>query len=349
MTSRRDVLKSIGLLGLGAAMLDSPLDVRSALAQDGPAMPERWHGEPYARISQAYQNARAEPTTDAEIVREMVRDELVRVHGLVTGQWVFNNNDLWLQTKYGYLYASLVQPIGFHLPAQPVADLGDGRWGELIVPASDMYLSPDPADPEAHRGRVYYGSTFRVTGLVDGADSRAWYRIRELYQTLYVPATHIRLIPDADLTPLSPDVPTDEKHLVVDLPAQTITAYEYDEPVWAHRVSSGVTGHTTPEGVHYIWDKRISERMVADTVSDDPDFYNLPGVPYVCYFTDNWVATHGTYWHNDYGRPRSHGCVNLPTYAARWIWRWSTPHPDLSELYHQVNNRLDGTRVVVKG
>jgi lipoprotein-anchoring transpeptidase ErfK/SrfK len=109
-----------------------------------------------------------------------------------------------------------------------------------------------------------------------------------------------------------------------------------------------VTGHETPAGTHFIWQKRISERMVADTVSDDPDFYNLPGVPFVCYFTDNWVATHGTYWHNDYGRPRSHGCVNMSPAAARWVWRWTTPHYPIDEFYHVVTNRLDGTRVVVR-
>jgi lipoprotein-anchoring transpeptidase ErfK/SrfK len=345
MVSRRAVLKSIAFLGLSAAA-GRALPVRAQ--DDGPLTADRWHGEPLARIAQAYQPARAEPTTDADAVTELLRDDVVRVRRLVHGQQVYGNADLWLETKVGYLYAPFVQPMYFHLPAPPVADLGAGRWAELIVPYSEAFERPDPADLDGSKGRVHYGSTYRVDQLVTGADGKSWYRVREQYQTIYLHATHLRLIPDADLAPLSPDVPTEEKRLTVDLPAQTITAYEYGEPVWSSSVSTGVTGHETPAGTHFIWQKRISERMVADTVSDDPDFYNLPGVPFVCYFTDNWIATHGTYWHNDYGRPRSHGCVNMSPAAARWVWRWSTPHYPIDEFYDVVTNRLDGTRVIVR-
>jgi lipoprotein-anchoring transpeptidase ErfK/SrfK len=94
-----------------------------------------------------------------------------------------------------------------------------------------------------------------------------------------------------------------------------------------------------------VQDKRISERMVGGI---DQDKYSLPGVAFVCYFTDNWVATHGCYWHNDWGRPRSHGCVNLPSNASRWLWRWTTPYPPLDVMYYRPENRLDGTKIIVR-
>ena len=75
--------------------------------------------------------------------------------------------------------------------------------------------------------------------------------------------------------------------------------------------------------------------------------YDLAGVPYVCYFTGKGVGLHGTFWHNDYGRQRSHGCVNLPSDAARWLWRWTTPHPPLDALYFRPENARDATMVVV--
>ena len=53
--------------------------------------------------------------------------------------------------------------------------------------------------------------------------------------------------------------------------------------------------------------------------------YDLPGVPWCSFFTGTGVAFHGTYWHNDYGRPRSHGCVNLPSMDAKFIYRWTMP------------------------
>ncbi|HOA25816.1 MAG TPA: L,D-transpeptidase [Aggregatilineales bacterium] len=345
MVSRRAVLKTIGLVGLSAAAARTGL--LPARAETSLQFPERWNGEPLARIAQAYQNARAEPHTDAPVVAELLRDEVVRVRRVVRGEQVFWNSDLWLETNRGYLYAAFVQPVRFHLPQKPQADLGEGRWAQLIVPYSDVYKKPDPFDPEAEAGRIYYGGVFRVEELVTGTDGRSWYRIREMYQTIYARATHLRLIPEEELTPLSPDVPPEEKVLRLSLSEQTLIAYEYGEPVWASYVSTGVAHRPTPEGVHYVWDKRISERMVASTASDDPDFYNLPGVPFVCYFAPNWVAIHGTYWHNDYGRPRSSGCVNLTPEGARWVWRWTTPVAPLDRLYYQTRNRLEGTKVIV--
>ena len=53
--------------------------------------------------------------------------------------------------------------------------------------------------------------------------------------------------------------------------------------------------------------------------------YELPGVPWVSYFHITGVAFHGTYWHSDYGRPRSHGCVNMRPEEAKWLFRWTTP------------------------
>jgi lipoprotein-anchoring transpeptidase ErfK/SrfK len=45
----------------------------------------------------------------------------------------------------------------------------------------------------------------------------------------------------------------------------------------------------------------------------------------VTYFHWWGTAIHGTYWHNDFGRPRSHGCVNVPNEIAKWVYRWTTP------------------------
>ena len=53
--------------------------------------------------------------------------------------------------------------------------------------------------------------------------------------------------------------------------------------------------------------------------------YDLPGVPWVSFFTSTGVSFHGTYWHNDYGKPRSHGCVNLRPQDAKFIYRWTSP------------------------
>jgi hypothetical protein len=63
------------------------------------------------------------------------------------------------------------------------------------------------------------------------------------------------------------------------------------------------------------------------------DYFDLPGVPWVCYFTGG-IALHGTYWHNDYGRQRSHGCVNLTPENARWLYLWTEPTAEPDEEVH---------------
>jgi hypothetical protein len=69
-------------------------------------------------------------------------------------------------------------------------------------------------------------------------------------------------------------------------------------------------------------------------------------VPYVMYFYGGY-SLHGTYWHNDFGRARSHGCVNLRTPAAKWLFDWTTPPlpPGASQVWDTVSGT--GTLVVV--
>jgi len=67
-------------------------------------------------------------------------------------------------------------------------------------------------------------------------------------------------------------------------------------------------------------------------LTSDIEAYELPGVPWVCFFHITGVAIHGTYWHTDFGRPRSHGCVNVPTEDAQWIYRWSFPIAPSNEM-----------------
>ncbi|HZY45466.1 MAG TPA: L,D-transpeptidase, partial [Anaerolineae bacterium] len=76
------------------------------------------------------------------------------------------------------------------------------------------------------------------------------------------------------------------------------------------------------------------------------DYYNLPGVAFPVYFTYSGCATHGTYWHNDFGRPRSHGCVNATNQAAEWLFRWTEPAVPYTE-YGLPIKRGEGTKVVV--
>jgi hypothetical protein len=79
---------------------------------------------------------------------------------------------------------------------------------------------------------------------------------------------------------------------------------------------------------------------------EDEDYYDLPGVAFPVYFTWTAVATHGTYWHNDFVRRHSHGCVNVTNDAAQWIFRWTEPVIPYEE-FNLISAPGEGTRIVV--
>ncbi len=111
------------------------------------------------------------------------------------------------------------------------------------------------------------------------------------------------------------------KWIEVDLSQQHLWAWQYDQVVFSTAVSTGVADHPTPTGTFHIYVTYLADDMTGGTVGS-PDYYFLPDVPYTMYFYEAY-ALHGTYWHHNFGYPMSHGCVNLPTPAAEWIYFWA--------------------------
>jgi lipoprotein-anchoring transpeptidase ErfK/SrfK len=112
------------------------------------------------------------------------------------------------------------------------------------------------------------------------------------------------------------------KWLEVNLKAQRLTAYEGDWPVMSTPVSSGLPRTPTPIGTFEVFTKLRAHDMRGGSLAVG-DYYFLPQVPFVMYFADGGYAIHGTYWHNNFGQPMSHGCVNLPTKDAEWVFNWA--------------------------
>jgi lipoprotein-anchoring transpeptidase ErfK/SrfK/vancomycin resistance protein YoaR len=112
------------------------------------------------------------------------------------------------------------------------------------------------------------------------------------------------------------------KWIEVNLAAQRLTAYEGDWPVLSTLISSGLPRTPTPKGTFEIFTKLRFDDMRGGSVAAG-DYYFLPKVPYVMYFAAGGYALHGTYWHNNFGRPMSHGCVNLSTRDAEWLFNWA--------------------------
>ncbi len=119
-----------------------------------------------------------------------------------------------------------------------------------------------------------------------------------------------------DVSVLATDTPPlAERWVNIDLSEQMIYAYEDDTVVRSSLVSTGVPEYPTPTGQFYIYVKYRYDDMAG------PGYY-LADVPYAMYFYLGY-ASHGTYWHDNFGEPMSHGCVNLPTSEAEWFYNWA--------------------------
>ena len=335
--SRRDFLKasSAGLL----ALLLADRRFERVLAADTP---------PQGRVTLSGLGLFEKPSFRAKQLRAFGRDEVLEISGETEGDFGYGNlfNSTWYRVNAeGFTYSGWVQPVesAYH---KPVFELpGASMLGEITVPYSDTRLESSVLSRRGYR--LYYGSTHWVTGVaVNSKEKSVWYKIydRPLQKSFYVAAVEMRLIGQDELSPLAPDVPDSDKHVLVDLASQIVTAFEGQRIVLLTRCSSGDKGTRTPLGDFQTFHKGPSIHMTnqGDTVGH---IYDLPGVPWVSFFTGTGVALHGTYWHNDYGRPRSRGCVNLKPADAKFLYRWTRPvvPPTVDYLYRPG----EGTRVQV--
>ena len=107
-----------------------------------------------------------------------------------------------------------------------------------------------------------------------------------------------------------------ERWIDVDLTNQSVYAYEGDVVVNSFIVSTGTWLTPTVTGQYKIYVKIRSGNM------HGPGYF-LPDVPYIMYFYKGY-GLHGTYWHHNFGTPMSHGCVNLQTDDAAWLFNWAS-------------------------
>jgi hypothetical protein len=214
-------------------------------------------------------------------------------------------------------------------------------WAEVTVPFADVILENEPTtnswvEALVEQGlpvRLYYGQVFWVDRIRKTEDGRVLYRVNPNYyggvDMLWTDARALRPVLPEEIEPISPEV--ENKRIVVDVIHQTLSCFEDEREVFYCRVSTGakfdawgnpVEKWSTPVGKHRISRKYISLQMSGGTTGAG---YDLPGIGWTSIFVTGGVAIHSTFWHNDYGVPRSHGCVNVRPEHAQWIFRWTTP------------------------
>jgi len=284
-------------------------------------------------------NLRTRPHPEAPIVEKLYEDSVVVWLREVIGEapgGVFSKR--WVETPNGYLYAPSVQPV-WNRPNQPVFDLptsnlGKGMWAEVTIPYVDIYLKSPPNSPwlqSVERPRLYYSQILWIDDVRKNDQGQVLYHVTERYglDSFWCAAEAFRPLTTEEVEPINPEV--ENKLVVVDLNHQILSCYEDNREVFFCRISSGgkfnaageaVNTWATPLGDHLIWRKAISFHMQGGSTESG---WDTLGVPWTTLFVGEGVAVHSTFWHNDFGTPRSHGCVNCLPEDSKWVFRWTAP------------------------
>mgnify|MGYP000854505094 CR=1 FL=1 len=327
---RRDFLKFVAG-GAGAAAFLPFFDQTQKSVSSGKV----------ARVAITSLSVYKEPWDESQILYQKFRDDLLNVYYEVNSEHGPGYNPIWYRIWGGYVHSAHTQivetrlnEVDYSVNYAPLP----GMIGEVTVPFTQSRLrNSDGSWRDAFR--LYYQSVHWVVGVDSGPDGRPWYRIKdEMFDVdrldYFIPAEHMRLIPDNEISPLSPEVPWQNKRIEISIAMQQLTAYEYDKQVLKTTVSTGVHRQriegqiptATPTGTFNIQNKMPSKHMGDGQMTSDLEAYELPGVPWVCFFEPvTGVATHGTYWHTNFGMTMSRGCINMTNDTAKWLYRWALP------------------------
>lgn len=339
--NRREFLKRTSATLAWLALPRNPI---SALVPDEPEDRAILQAPPASlgRIATWWrQSVRSEPSLEAEHITWKTRDQVIPLYAAIVGEAPWPRNPIWYQTDEGFIHSGYVQPVEDTPNNDVVIGGKPGFWVRVCVPIAKARWRPNV--PRVSY-KLYYGTVYRVVETVTDEERRWWYRLQDgvTYSPgPYVPAWSMcRILPE-EMAPISPG--RSDKWIQISLEAQMLTCFEGEKAVFSTPVSSGAAGTRTPRGEHHVLRKRYTRRMIGGS---EDDYYDLPGIAFPTYFTQAGHAVHGTYWHNDFVRPHSHGCVNVPNLAAQWVFRWTDPVVPYGD-YERDSESEQGTRIVV--
>jgi len=193
-------------------------------------------------------------------------------------------------------------------------------WGQrLRLPGSGSPPSTPAPSPTSGIHVVQRGETLARIAQRYGTTLGALVRANGLRNANFIWVGQRLIIPKAGYppapAPAPAPAPSGSKWISIDLSSQRLTAFVGNTAVWSTAVSTGLARTPTPVGRYSI------QYKVSSTTMSGPGYY-LTGVPWVMGFIGAY-SIHGAYWHNNFGNPMSHGCVNLPVGSAQWLYNWS--------------------------
>ncbi len=176
------------------------------------------------------------------------------------------------------------------------------------------------------------GIVLKVKGKVE-RNGHAWYKIifdehirypERITTDWYAAADYVRVLldegPRDSKDPASNAV---AKRIIIDRSEQMLYAYDNDGLFMQEPISTGLELTPTPRGIFTIFKKTPSRYMQGPIPGVTDQYYDLPGVPWNLYFTYQGAAIHGTYWHENFGKQSSHGCVNMSPAQSKKLYNWA--------------------------
>ncbi|HIE57555.1 MAG TPA: twin-arginine translocation signal domain-containing protein [Anaerolineales bacterium] len=353
--TRRDFLK-LAAAGLGSLALRPWTRLF--------ALPDFPQAERLGRVCVGSTELKARPSQDAQTLSMVYEDAVYPWLREVAGTRPWRNNQRWVETPDGYIWSAFLQPVR-NQPQVPVESLPQidekpGMWAEVSVPYVDAVIDNPPVrsawwryrDGNGQPFRFYYSQVLWIDSLKTEADGSVWYRVNERYgnpgDAFWCPAEAFRVITPDEVTPITPDVTDKRIEVNVGWGVQTLSCYEGNSEVYFCRVSSGQDDGSTPVTPYpspgfQIWRKLFSLHMGGSTAAGS---WDVPAVSWTSLFVGDGVAIHSTYWHNNFGEPMSHGCVNVSPDDAKWIFRWTHPEVPFGPGDLTIVGE-GGTRVIV--
>jgi lipoprotein-anchoring transpeptidase ErfK/SrfK len=174
-----------------------------------------------------------------------------------------------------------------------------------------------------------------ATDTVQDAAGNSWYRViydewvrypDRVTSNMYVSADSVSSFQEPAVASIDPGATTtisSTKSILIDRTTRMLYAYDGSTLFMKSPISTGLELTPTPRGTFTVYMKTPSRYMQGPVPGISDQYYDLPGVPWDLYFTAQGGAIHGAYWHNEFGQPWSHGCVNLPIDAAKKIYDWA--------------------------
>lgn len=213
----------------------------------------------------------------------------------------------------------------------------------IIVPSLNIRARPGATPDNPAVGILSRYDMINILSSQEVEDG-IWYQIGD---DQYIHSAYVRVVhPVTRPGEIGPD----ERWISVDLVQQTMAAYEGDRMVFATLVSTGRPPWFTPKGLYRVWIKLATGNMQGGIV-ERGDYYYIQDVPWIMYFSRD-VGLHGAFWHDRFGFPSSHGCVNLSPLDADWLFQWATPllpRPDQKTVYASKNNPGTWVHVYASG